>query len=95
MADFQARLAALRERFVAQTGRQAKTMTECVREGRWAEARDICHVLAGGAGMFGFGALGDAAREVEEAVDAGLEEAQLRDLAARLLEETRALVPAD
>ena len=91
MADFQSRLAALRERFVAQASAQTATVADCIRDGRWVELRDICHVWAGGAGMFGFGALGDTAREVEEAIDAGLDEARLRVLAARLLDEARVL----
>lgn len=87
MADFDARMAALRERFVAQTAREARAMAEHVQAQRWDAVRDLCHGLAGRAGMFGFAALGEVAREVEEAVDAGRSPVRLRTLIDRLLAE--------
>nr|WP_302053968.1 Hpt domain-containing protein [Sphingomonas tagetis] len=84
-------MAALRERFVAQALSHRETIAACTRDGSWAELSETCHVLAGGAGMFGFAALGDAARDVEEAIDNGLDEIQLRALAATLLDEANRL----
>lgn len=94
MADFDARMAALRARFIAQVAQEAALITSHARGGAWGEVRSLCHGLAGRAGMFGFAPLGDAAREVEEAIDAEASEPALRPLVERLLAETARLPAA-
>ncbi len=89
MADFASRMAALHERFVARLAVQLPRIEACARDGRWIELGDICHVIAGGAGMFGLHALGEAAREVEEAIAGGAAPGRLQELVLHLLDEAR------
>lgn len=74
-------MAALRTRFVDQARGEAAAIARHVAAGEWQAVRDICHGLAGRAGMFGFAALGDAARAVEEAIDEGAPSDRLAPLA--------------
>jgi HPt (histidine-containing phosphotransfer) domain-containing protein len=69
MAEIDARLAAIAERFAAQAGETADAIGAAMAAGNRAELARLAHSLAGRAGMFGYGAIGDAARAVEEAVD--------------------------
>ena len=85
MTDFEGRMAALRARFVDQARDEAAAIACHVAAGEWQSVRDICHGLAGRAGMFGFAALGDAARAVEEAIDEGAPPERLALLADALL----------
>ncbi|WP_077147510.1 Hpt domain-containing protein [Sphingopyxis sp. KK2] len=71
MAEIDARLAAIAERFAAQAGETAAAIGAALDAGNHDELARLAHSLAGRAGMFGHGAIGDAARTVEEAVDAG------------------------
>ncbi|MDO9369443.1 MAG: Hpt domain-containing protein [Sphingopyxis sp.] len=71
MAEIDARLAAIAERFAAQTGESAAAITAALDREHWSELARLCHSLAGRAGMFGYADIGNAARSVEEAVDAG------------------------
>jgi HPt (histidine-containing phosphotransfer) domain-containing protein len=91
MTDFAARMAALRERFLAQARVETDAVAAHAREGDHAALRDLCHGLAGRAGMFGFKPLGNAARDVEEAIDAGLDDARLQPLVAQLLAQLQTL----
>jgi HPt (histidine-containing phosphotransfer) domain-containing protein len=85
MADIDARLAAIAERFAAQAAETAAEIGVALdREDRPELAR-LAHSLAGRAGMFGYGAIGDAARRVEEAVDAGVSGPELAGLTRDLL----------
>jgi HPt (histidine-containing phosphotransfer) domain-containing protein len=53
--------------------------------GDWHGIRDLAHGLAGRAGMFGYDEIGEIARQVEEAIDAGREPGdQVAGLTARL-----------
>lgn len=69
MDDFERRMEALKARFVERAAADQTALTAA-----WA-ARDndavrlISHSLAGNAGIFGYPDLGDAARELEEALD--------------------------
>jgi HPt (histidine-containing phosphotransfer) domain-containing protein len=72
MADIDARLAAIAERFAAQAGETATGIEAALDREDWSELERLSHSLAGRAGMFGYTAIGDAARRVEEAIDAGL-----------------------
>ena len=93
MADFQARMAGLRARFLVQAARETDELTAHAQAQRWDVMRDICHGLAGRAGLFGFAALGDAARHVEEAIEDGRHGAALQPLIERLTAELKALPP--
>jgi len=94
MAEIDARLAAIAERFAAQAGETATEIAAALGREDWSELARLGHSLAGRAGMFGYGAIGDAARRVEEAVDAGLSGEEIagliRDLLGHLAELNRA-----
>lgn len=85
MAEIDARLAAIAERFAAQAATTAAEITAVLDRKDWSELARVAHSLAGRAGMFGYVAMGDAARSVEEAVDAGLSNETITDLTQDLL----------
>lgn len=91
MAEFQARMAALRERFAARTRSEARQIALHARNGDRNALRDTCHAIAGTAGMFAFSALGEAARSVEDAIEGGVAEDVLQRLVAQLLTEVERL----
>lgn len=90
MSDFEARLQALRERFILQAIEEAATIERYAAEGGWLAIRDISHGIAGRAGMFGFASLTDAARALEEAIEA--EEDRLQEMTKLLVSRLRDLV---
>lgn len=90
MAEIDARLAAIAERFAAQAGETAAEIATALDREDWSELARLSHSLAGRAGMFGYGAIGDAARSVEEAVDAGLAD----DVKVRLTQDLLAQMVA-
>lgn len=94
MAEIDPRLAAIAERFAAQSGETAAEIRAALDRDDWSDLSRLGHNLAGRAGMFGYGAIGDAARRVEEAVDAGLAGEAIagltRDLLGHLAELNRA-----
>jgi HPt (histidine-containing phosphotransfer) domain-containing protein len=92
MADFATRMAMLRARFLAQLAQELPAIAAHAEADRWDEVQQLCHGIAGRAGMFGFTALGDAARDVDEAIDAGRGARSVRPLVARLVEEA-GLIP--
>lgn len=71
MADIDARLAAIAERFAAAAGESAAAIEAALGRKDWSELARLCHSLAGRAGMFGYADIGDAARSVDEALHAG------------------------
>lgn len=85
MAEIDARLAAIAERFAAQAGETAAEIAAALDREDWSELARLSHNLAGRAGMFGYAAIGEAARGVEEAVDAGLSGDTIASLAQDLL----------
>lgn len=85
MAEIDGRLAAIAERFAAQAGETAAEIEDALDRENWSELARISHSLAGRAGMFGYGAIGDAARRVEEAVNAGVSGAAVVGLTLDLL----------
>lgn len=91
MDDIDARMAALAARFAAQAEESAAVIEACLARCAWTELTAPCHSLAGRAGMFGQAALGDAARSVEEAVDARAPPVEIERLTADLLRRLRAL----
>ncbi len=84
-------MAVLRERFAVRARGDAGLVEAHARNGDRSALRDLCHALAGTAGMFGFSALGDAAGAVEDAVDEGVAEVQLQHLVTQLLAEVQRL----
>lgn len=91
MAEIDARLAAIAERFAAQAGETAAEIDAALGREDWAELARLSHSLTGRAGMFGYGAIGDAARRVEEAVDAALSADAIAGLTRDLLAQMAAL----
>ena len=93
MAEIDARLAAIAERFAAQAGETAAEISAALDREDWSELARLGHSLAGRAGMFGYGAIGEAARAVEEAVNAGLSNEMIacltQDLLRRMAELNR------
>jgi HPt (histidine-containing phosphotransfer) domain-containing protein len=85
MADIDARLAAIAERFAAQASDTASEIGAALDREDWSELARLVQSLAGRAGMFGYGAIGDAARRVEEAVDAGGSRQEITGLTRDLL----------
>lgn len=85
MTDFDAQIAALRERFVARMAAERVVIAAELARGGWGVVRDLCHGLSGLAGMFGLAPIGDAARAVEDAVDDGAPPEAVRELAEVLL----------
>lgn len=90
MSDFDDRFARLRARFATGAAREAVELERLVGTGAadWHGIRDLAHGLAGRAGMFGHGPLGDIARGVEAAIDEGEEP---REAVDRLVTALRAL----
>lgn len=85
------RLAALGARFVEQAIESADVIEACLARRAWAELAIPCHSLAGRAGMFGHAPIGDAARAVEEAIDAQASPGEIERLAAELLDRLNRL----
>lgn len=80
------RLVALGARFVEQAIASADAIKACLARRAWAELAVPCHSLAGRAGMFGHAVIGDAARAVEEAIDAQVSPDEIERLATELLD---------
>ena len=91
MTEFDDRLQALRRRFVDQASADADAIERHAAVAAWVAIRDLSHGIAGRAGMFGFPALTDAAREVEEAIDKSEEPDRLCSLARSLVADLRGL----
>ncbi|HWW57039.1 MAG TPA: Hpt domain-containing protein [Sphingopyxis sp.] len=91
MAEIDARLAAIAERFAAQAAETAAEIAAALGREDWSELARLSHSLAGRAGMFGYGAIGDAARSIEEAVDADLADDVTVRLTQDLLNQMAAL----
>jgi len=85
VAEIDARLAAIAERFAAQAGETAGEIGAALEREDWSELARLSHSLAGRAGMFGYAAIGEAAWRVEEAVDAGLSGGAIASLTHDLL----------
>ena len=82
---------ALRQRFIGEAEGEAAALEAQAAAQAWIEVRDLSHRVAGRAGMFGFPDLTDLARELEEAVDAGVPGPDLQRLASGLAFCLRAL----
>ena len=91
MDELAARMAALRERFIDQALEIASLVEAGVVAQDWSALAAPCHSLAGRAGMFGHGPLGEAARAVEEAIDGNAPASEIEPLALGLLDQLRGL----
>jgi HPt (histidine-containing phosphotransfer) domain-containing protein len=90
MTDLAQRLAELRRGFVAQARIEADAIERHAAAQAWDAVRDLCHRLAGRAGMLGFPEITDLARGLEEAVDGAVPPADLDRLARELVCSLRA-----
>jgi HPt (histidine-containing phosphotransfer) domain-containing protein len=80
------KMAALRQRFVASVGDQAERIEASLAAGDLEGLRALAHSLAGRSGLFGFPALGELARRVDQA-----DPATLPDRAHELLAALRSV----
>ena len=71
MDDIDERLAAFSRLFAEQAGASAEAIENAANTGDVQRLQQLCHSLAGRAGMFGEAALGEAASRIEHALDAG------------------------
>ena len=86
MSDWDAKMDALKSRFVERTGRDGTLLAQS----GIADldlAQTISHRISGSAGMFGFSELGKCAEALEDAVRSGCGSADLEKKIARLIEE--------
>lgn len=78
-------MAEFRERFLERSARNAESIGQALAAGDHATIRIVCHGLSGSAGMFGFADVGTLAEAVEQAVDRGAGEDEVRRLSEDLL----------
>ena len=71
MDDIDERLAAFSRLFAEQAGAGAEGIENASNTGDVQRLQQLCHSLAGRAGMFGEAALGETASRIEQALDAG------------------------
>ncbi|MFI8666152.1 Hpt domain-containing protein [Qipengyuania sp. NPDC077410] len=71
MDDIDERLAAFSRLFAEHAGASAEAIENAANTGDVQRLQQLCHSLAGRAGMFGEAALGEAASRIEQALDAG------------------------
>jgi len=92
MTGFDDRMAELRTRFVERAKEDRAALTAALVEGDHAAVRRIAHSLAGNAGIFGFPGITDAARAIEDALDARVRGDMLQRL-CRNLDKSLATLP--
>ena len=90
MTDLESRLAALRAAFIDRAAADLPILRAAIEAEDRGEAVRIAHRLAGAAGLYGFGAFGEAASRVEQALEAGADRGEARTL----LDELEALSPS-
>lgn len=78
-------MAEFRERFLERAAEDAEAIRQALSAGDHATIRTLCHGLSGSAGMFGFADLGMLAEAVEQAVDRGAGDDEVRRLSEDLL----------
>ncbi len=82
---------ALRARFVERARAEADQIEQHASGKNWGEVRSIAHGIAGRAGMFGFSALSDEARILDNAIDEGEPCERLTELSTALTSSLRLL----
>ncbi|MCM2276444.1 MAG: Hpt domain-containing protein [Oligoflexia bacterium] len=80
--DADPELRELRARFAATFSERAEALREALARGDRERLRQLAHALAGAAGSYGYGVIGDAAAALEEGLAGGEADA---GLVARLL----------
>ena len=93
MNDAEARMAALRQRFVASAAEQASALRAALRADDRERAIRIAHHLAGASGIFGQPALGELASRLEQAIETGIDLALIEPLAVDILSAINRLSP--
>ena len=91
MSAFDERMAELRAHFLERAAAQRAELEAALAAGEREEIRRIAHSLAGSGGVFGFPRVSEDAQAVEEAVDAGPGDEELKSIAAQLLKRLRDL----
>lgn len=91
MTGFDAKMAALKARFIDQAVAEEALIRTALAGGDRPKLRDLSHGLSGRAGMFGFPEIGTAAQAVEEAIDAKAAVGELRRLTEQLIERLNRL----
>jgi len=94
MTVFDERMQLLRARFVAQSLGERSTLEGALASRDHETAARILHSLAGNAGMFGFPGLSAASRELEEALAAEAEGAEMTTRRERVRAELHRLEDA-
>ena len=82
--SFDERMAQLRVRFLTRAAAERLQLADAAERLDREELRRLAHGIAGSAGVFGFPDIGERARALEEAVDAGCGEAELSSLTVAL-----------
>lgn len=82
MTPFEERMAALRLRFVDRAREECKAIAAATGASLDRDTlRRRAHAIAGSAGLFGFGDIGEEAARLEEAIDEDAPDEQVRALA--------------
>ena len=84
MSDFESRMAALRLRFRERAAQESDRIRDALALGDRQTLGKSAHSLSGSAGLFGHTALGEAAEQLEIAIDEGLPTPEI-DARAQLL----------
>ena len=85
MSEFETRMAALRLRFRDRAAEESKRIRDELAAGDRQTLGKSAHSLSGSAGLFGHAALGDAAEQVEIAIDEDLSMREIEPRAEILL----------
>jgi len=91
MTPFEQQLQMLRARFLDHVSADAAEIERGVAAQAWRSVRDLSHSINGRAGMFGFPALSDSARALEQAIDGNESSGYLEQLARALVADLRGL----
>ena len=84
MSGFEEKMAQLRQRFLVRAEDERGQLIAAATAGDRSEMRRLAHGLSGSAGVFGFPEIGLDAQALEEAVDAGADEGEIRRLCSIL-----------
>lgn len=95
MSDFDERMAQLRARFVTRCDDLRGQLVIAAQAMDRNGLRSLAHGLSGTAGVFGFPKISFEAQAVEEGVDQGLEEAELRRLCSILSDSLSRVAQSD
>ena len=86
MSDAEAQMQKLRQRFHARAASDRSAIISALEAGDRSRLLHLAHGLAGVAGIFGYAEIGGHASALEEAVDAGVDDAAVKPLGQALIE---------